>query len=85
MTTPKLLAEFNRLYGPKPLVTMSADALWEYHDRIMPRTQREAGIEHLEWERTEAPIKDYEKQIGGALFGFIVGAWCFFLVAAGYW
>jgi hypothetical protein len=38
-----------------------------------------------ELEKTTPPIKDYEKQIGGFLFGLIVGSYIIFLIAMGYW
>ena len=49
------------------------------------RTQSWA-LRICEWEdRLPPPIKGLEKQIGGFLFGLIVGGYVIFLIAAGYW
>jgi hypothetical protein len=78
--TPKLLAEYDRLYAPKPLATLSKDADWGLR---FYRTRAEAGIAHFEFEKSPAPLQNYDREIGGFLAGFIPLAWYFLLIALG--
>lgn len=65
-----------------PLETMSRDAV--YQDRFF-RTRAEAGIQHLDFEKSPPPFKNYDREIGGFLAGFIPLMWWLLLVATGAW
>lgn len=40
-----------------PLPTLSTKSEVTFYDRVLPRNQREAGIDHLGWEERIAPRK----------------------------
>lgn len=60
--------------------TISRDAVFQSR---FYRTRQEAGIAHFELERMEPPLKNYDKEIGGFLAGFIPFAWYMLMVALG--
>jgi len=50
-----------------PLPTLSSKADCTFYDRTLPRTQREAGIEHLAWEDRAPPIETWTRSFIGGL------------------
>lgn len=67
------------------LPTMSRDADWGFR---IARTRQEAGIAHLELEKSKPPIKHLSIPLS-VIFEFNLGFWLLFgpflAIATGYW
>jgi hypothetical protein len=81
--TPALIQEFERVWGRKPML---ADApipsrMADYQDKFLreqsPRTKS------AEWETRLPPLQSWDREIGGLLFGLVMGA--FVLHVIGVW
>ena len=80
MPTPKLVAEFERLYAPK---IISSKAEYRRADYVFPREQSRA-MRQCAWEE-----HDIETSFAAKVFQFSVGFWLlmgpFLCIATGVW